>query len=544
MRVGLAQINPIIGAFEYNLQKILESIQKGKDSGVDLVVFPELTITGYPPMDLLEQPAFIASALNVLEQVKAHTDGIGVVLGLPMPNKGAGKPLFNSAVLLWNGDILGIYHKVLLPSYDVFDETRYFEPGGKPMAFDTPEGKIGITVCEDIWNDPNIFHRRLYHDDPVATLINQGVDVIVNISASPFEIGKQKIRCQLSRRISKGHHIPLIYVNQVGANDSLIFDGGSFVTGRDGNLLAQAREFEEDFIVVDTEKDQGMQCAEERPVGEVLYDALALGVKDYVNKIGFKKVLIGLSGGIDSAVTAAVAVKALGRDRVVGVSMPSRFTSTGTRSDARVLAERLGIEFHEVPIEQPFSAFLGLLSPIFKDKPFDVTEENIQSRIRGLILMAISNKFGYLVLNTGNKTELAVGYCTLYGDMVGGIAVIGDLTKGRVYELAETINRHEEVIPRTIITRPPSAELREDQKDTDTLPPYDILDQIVQLYIEERVGKDQLIKMGFDPEVVNRTLHMIRLNEYKRRQAPMALKVTKKAFGIGRRVPIVQTFED
>ena len=544
MRVGLAQINPIIGAFKHNLEKVFESIQKGKDLDVDLVVFPELTITGYPPMDLLEQPSFIDAALNVLEQVKANTDGIGVVLGLPMPNKDTGKPLFNSAVLLWDKEILGVYHKVLLPSYDVFDETRYFEPGDKPMAFQTPKGKIGITVCEDIWNDPNIFHRRLYHEDPVKTLIDQDVDFIVNISASPFEIGKQRIRCQLSQRISKGHNIPLIYVNQVGANDSLIFDGGSFVTGRDGNLLAQAREFEEDFVVVDTEKDEGLQCTEERPVGEVLYDALALGVRDYVDKIGFKRVLIGLSGGIDSAVTAAVAVKALGRDRVVGVSMPSRYTSSGTRSDARVLAERLGIEFHEVPIEQPFSAFLDLLAPVFQGKPFDVTEENIQSRIRGLILMAISNKFGYLVLNTGNKTELAVGYCTLYGDMVGGLAVIGDLTKGRVYELAKTINRDEELIPNTIITRPPSAELREDQKDTDTLPPYDILDKLVQLYIEERVGKAQLIKMGFDPEVVNRTLHMIRLNEYKRRQAPMALKVTKKAFGIGRRVPIVQTFED
>ncbi len=543
MKVALAQINPTIGAFEENLEQVLDAITGARQNKADLVVFPELALTGYPPLDLLERQAFVKRAREALKRVRDATGGIGVVIGFPEPNPAMeGKPLFNAAAVLWDRRVLGIHRKVLLPTYDVFDEARYFEPGPRPKVVETPVGRLGITICEDIWNDKAVWNRRLYHNDPAAALGSQGIDYLVNISASPFEQGKFDIRMQLARDVATRYRVPVIYVNQVGGNDSLIFDGRSFVVSPDGVGIAAAPAFQEALTVLDLDAVSPVEPPQLTPESELI-EALSLGVRDYVRKTGFSKVCIGLSGGIDSAVVAAIATRALGPRHVVAVSMPSRFSSVGTRTDARVLAGNLGIEFHEIPIEQPFKDFLDLLAPLFNDLPADVTEENIQSRVRGVILMALSNKFGCLVLNTGNKSELAVGYCTLYGDMVGGLAVIGDLSKHKVYGLAREFNRHGELIPETIITRPPSAELRPDQKDTDSLPDYDLLDRIVTLYLEQGMDGDEIKSSGIDPALVDRVIHMIRLAEYKRRQAPMALKVTAKAFGPGRVFPIVQGFE-
>ena len=541
--IALAQINPTVGAFEGNKKLILNAMSDAKQAGANLVIFPELAITGYPPLDLLERKAFIDRAMEVLDEIRAASDGLGVILGVPMANPDAsGKPLFNSAVMLWDGKVIGIHHKVLLPTYDVFDEARYFEPGTGVTVVDTQMGRIGLTVCEDIWNDAGALGRKLYHADPVSSMPD-GLDLLVNISASPFEHGKLSTRLKLARRAVDMAGCPLVYVNQIGGNDGLIFDGRSFVMTRDGNIAASARAFEQDLVLVADPNSADPTAMPVEQGDTELIDALALGMRDYVEKTGFRKVCLGLSGGIDSAVVAAIAVHGLGPDRVVAVSMPSRYSSTGTQSDARKLAQNLGVEFHEIPIEGPFSAFLDVLTPHFNGLPPDVTEENLQSRTRGAILMALSNKFGYLVLNTGNKSELAVGYCTLYGDMVGGLAVIGDLPKHKVYAVARAFNRDREIIPETIITRPPSAELRPDQKDTDSLPDYDVLDRVVSLYLEQGLDAREIKARGIDPAVVDRIVHLMRLAEYKRRQAPMALKVTAKAFGPGRVFPIVQRFE-
>jgi len=544
MKIALAQINPTVGAFKGNLEMILDAIKDARKQGVELVIFPELAITGYPPLDLLERKAFIRGAKEALDRVCNASAGIGVIIGVPEPNPDIeGKPLFNAAAVLWDGKLLGMHRKVLLPTYDVFDEARYFEPGPDPVVFDTPAGRLGVTICEDIWNDKYVWNHRPYHNDPMDTIGKAGVDIVINISASPFERGKVKTRLRLARDIAMRHEVPVIYVNQIGGNDSLIFDGRSFVVSAKGEVVAMSPAFKEDLMVLnDLERPVPREDTKKSPEGELI-DALALGVRDYVEKTGFNKVCLGLSGGIDSAVVAAIAARALGPDRVVAISMPSIYSSGDTRSDARVLADNFGIEFHEIPIKQPFDGFLDLFGPYFRGREPDVTEENLQSRTRGAILMALSNKFGYLVLNTGNKSELAVGYCTLYGDMVGGLAVIGDLPKHVVYGLAREFNRKGEMIPETTITRPPSAELRPDQKDTDSLPDYDILDRIVTLYLENGMDADEIKAQGIDSNVVDRVIHLIRVAEYKRRQAPMALKVTAKTFGQGRVFPIVQRFE-
>jgi len=543
MKVALSQINPTVGAFEDNLAMILDAIGNARRHGVDLVVFPELAVTGYPPLDLLERKAFINRAKDMLDRIRSASAGIGVIVGFPLPNPAMeGKPLFNAAAVIWDGQVLGVHRKVLLPTYDVFDESRYFEPGPEPVVFDTPVGRLGVTICEDIWNDRRIGGRRLYHNDPMEAIGRAGIDMVINISASPFEQGKIETRLSLAADVALQYKVPVIYVNQVGGNDGLIFDGRSFIMSAQGRLVAMSPAFQPDFLTLDNDAPIQRPDTGKSHDGEIM-DALALGLRDYVEKTGFHKVCLGLSGGIDSAVVAAIAVHALGPDRVVAVSMPSAFSSGGTRTDARVLAHNLGIEFHEIPIEQPFNAFLDLLKPEFQGRKPDVTEENLQSRVRGAILMALSNKFGWLVLNTGNKSELAVGYCTLYGDMAGGLAVIGDLPKHAVYSLAREFNRKGEKIPETIITRPPSAELRPDQKDTDSLPDYDLLDRIVTLYMEKGMDADEIKARGLASDVVDRVIHLIRMAEYKRRQAPIALKVTTKAFGQGRIFPIVQRFE-
>lgn len=543
MKIALAQINPTVGAFKGNLALILDGIMNARKQGVELVIFPELAITGYPPLDLLERKAFIRRAQDALDRIRAASANIGVIVGFPEPNPAMeGKALFNSAAVIWDTRVLGVHRKVLLPTYDVFDEARYFEPGPKPMAINTPVGRIGVTICEDIWNDKAVWNCRLYHNDPMDALGKAGIDMVVNISASPFEQGKVRTRIRLARDVAVLYKVPVIYVNQVGGNDSLIFDGRSFVVSAKGGVKAMAAAFQPDFMVLDDLDHTPNHDTDRTPDAELI-DALGLGLRDYVEKTGFHKVCLGLSGGIDSAVVAAIAVRALGPDRVVAVSMPSVYSSGETQNDAQVLAANLGVEFYEIPIKQPFNAFLDILGPLFQGRKPDVTEENLQSRVRGAILMAISNKFGYLVLNTGNKSELAVGYCTLYGDMVGGLAVIGDLPKHMVYSLAREFNITDELIPETIITRPPSAELRPGQKDTDNLPDYDILDRIVTLYMEDGMDADEITAQGIAADVVDRVIHLIRLAEYKRRQAPMALKVTTKAFGQGRIFPIVQRFE-
>ena len=547
MKIALAQINPTVGDIAGNCRKILDFIDQAKSRGAKIVVFPELSVIGYPPKDLLLKPRFVDDNLRGLQSIAARVSGIDAVVGYAERNSApVGRPLHNAVALLREGKIVSRHFKTLLPTYDVFDESRYFEPGlDERQNIVTIAGRpMGLSICEDLWNDEKMVPRRLYHQNPIADLNTAGAQVMINASASPFVVGKHRFRVELFSSQVKQFGKPLVYVNQVGGNDELVFDGNSVVFDARGNVIAQAKDFEEDLLLVDLLSPQPRALNLPSEISTI-YKALVLGLRDYVRKCGFSTVVLGLSGGIDSAATAALAVAALGKDKVLGVSMPSRFSSEHSIADAKKLAENLGIEFQIVPIAQIHDAYEETLTPYFHGRERDVTEENLQARVRGATLMAFSNKFNHLLLTTGNKSELAVGYCTLYGDMCGGLAVISDVPKTSIYALSEFINQQagHDLIPRNSITKPPSAELRPNQTDQDSLPPYDLLDAILYRYIEEEKSAGEIVKEGFERPTVTRVIKLVDRSEYKRRQAAPGLKVTSRAFGFGRRMPIAQRYE-
>ena len=543
MKLALAQFNPTVGDFAGNTASILALAERAKQRGADLAVFSELCICGYLPQDLLERPAFIDRNQKELKQLAAKL-ALPAIVGFVGKNKnGTGSGISNKAALICGGKVVFEQSKMLLPTYDVFDESRYFQPAAEQKVFGFADEKLGITICEDVWNDKNFWAVRRYDRDPVTELAAQGTSVIINISASPYTIDKRALRVDMLRSIALGHQLPVVYVNQVGGNDSLIFDGASVALTVDGKVAAQAAAFEEDLVLFDTATGRGE--IHEQPPEEIAYAfrALVMGARDYVHKCRFAKAIVGLSGGIDSAVVAAIAVQALGAENVLGVSMPGPFSSEGSIADAKAVAQNLGMELKIIPITPVFDAYRAALKPAFGARKADVTEENIQARIRGNYLMALSNKFGSMVLSTGNKSELAVGYCTLYGDMAGGLAVISDVPKLMVYELAKFINRQREIIPRSTIEKPPSAELRPDQKDEDSLPPYSVLDRILKAYIEDLRSPQEIAdKYGFDLKLVREIALLVDRSEYKRKQAAPGLKITSRAFGFGRPFPIVQRF--
>jgi NAD+ synthase/NAD+ synthase (glutamine-hydrolysing) len=543
MKIALAQFNPTVGDLSGNAARILSLAEQALARGAKLAVFSELCLCGYPPQDLLERPAFIDRNLKELKELAKKLPLPAIIGYAGRVKKGRGKAIANKAALLCGGRIVFEQNKMLLPTYDVFDESRYFQPAERQTVYDFANQQLGITICEDVWNDKNFWPNMLYERDPVTELVTQGSTLLLNISASPYTIDKRSLRFDMLKSIAKTHHRPVVYVNQVGGNDSLIFDGASLALTADGKIAAQALAFEEDLVMFDTETGQGEIHPQPKQEIEYAYRALVLGTRDYVSKCGFKRVLVGLSGGIDSAVVAAIAVDALGAANVQGVSMPGPFSSMGSKDDAKALAQNLGVELIPLPIGGVFEAYRQALAPAFGDRPVDVAEENIQARIRGNYLMALSNKFGSMVLSTGNKSELAVGYCTLYGDMAGGLAVISDVPKLMVYELARWINRERELIPRATIDKPPSAELRPDQKDEDSLPPYDVLDRILKAYIEDlKSPQDIADKYGFDLKLVKDIALLVDRSEYKRKQAAPGLKITSRAFGFGRPFPIAQRF--
>jgi len=541
MKIALCQINPVIGDFSHNTRLILNATEQAKSAGCSLAVFPELSLVGYPPKDLLERPAFIKENLKALESLAAKVQGIHVLCGYVDRNPlSTGKALVNSVALIKDGKILKKGGKRLLPTYDVFDETRYFEPASQGLTFQLQDKRIGVTICEDIWNVGDLEGVPRYALDPAEELAGQGMDILVNLSASPYTLNKRAVRQKILEKISTHHRVTTLYCNQVGGNDDLLFDGASMVVDRSGRLILQGKEFEPDLIPWDSDKHyeefKGPSHSEE----ESILKGLVMGTRDYVVKCGFKSVLIGLSGGIDSSLVAVIAQKAFGSENVMGVSMPSQYTSQMSRDDARALAQNLGIQFIEIPINDIFISYTRSLAEAFKGLKPDETEENIQARIRGSLLMALSNKFRSLLLSTGNKSETATGYCTIYGDMNGGLAVISDVPKTLCYRIAKYINKDQEIIPRRIISRPPSAELRPDQTDQDSLPPYDVLDGILDAAIEKNLAFDDIVALGYDPYTVRDVLRRIVVNEYKRRQAAPGLKVTSKAFGYGRRYPIAR----
>jgi NAD+ synthetase len=550
MRVAIAQLDFTVGDFGGNFSKVRDAVVQARGQRADLVVLSELATVGYPPYDLLDRPDFVDRNLLQLERIAALSgDGLAVLTGFAERNtSGQGKPLHNSAALCVDGRVVDRYHKCLLPTYDVFDEARYFEPGGDVRVLHLKGVRLGVSVCEDVWADPDLDGRSLYHRDPVMDLLDRGADILINVSASPFELGKAAQRRDLVRRYAAQAGRYFFYANQVGGNDELVFDGHSIVVNPAGEVVARARDFAEDLLVYEVPEDQAKAGAGVlRPVAqseeEEAVKALELGLRDYVAKTGFEKVAIGLSGGIDSAVTAAVASRALGPDRVLGVAMPSRYSSPGSVTDAEELASNLGISFRLVPIDEIFQQYLDALEPVFEDLPHDVTEENIQARVRGAVLMALSNKLGCMVLATGNKSELAVGYATLYGDMCGGMAVLADVPKTLVYRIAGYLNADQEVVPASTIRKPPSAELRPDQTDQDSLPPYDVLDRVVEAYVERNRSVDEIVASGLDRVMVERVVGMINRSEHKRRQAAPGIKITSKAFGSGRRYPIAARVE-
>ena len=552
MKLALAQINPTVGDFVGNTRKIIQRSVTAHDQGAGLVIFPELAVCGYPPADLLEKPSFIARAQDALHEVAQATSqasGLAILCGslTPVPDI-AGKRVMNSAVLLRDGQVEFVQSKMLLPYYDVFDEQRYFLPAESQSVCHLAGVRLAITVCEDAWNDKNFWRKRLYQVDPVENLMHQGADIILNISASPYYRGKREIRYKMLSALARHHNVPVVMVNQVGGNDSLIFDGSSLAIAPDGGCIAQARSFEEDLVLFDLDAAGRPVCghgAQHDPAEEdaAVYSALVLGTRDYVTKCGFSKAIVGLSGGIDSALVAAIATDALGPESVIGVGMPSEFSSQGSIDDGRQLAQNLGIHWELLPIADIFSSHLRVLATPLRGYAPDITEENLQSRIRGTLLMAMSNKLSALVLTTGNKSEMATGYCTLYGDMVGALAVIGDVYKTVVYRLARYANRERELIPESTLLKPPSAELRPDQKDTDSLPPYEILDPILEAYVEHYETAEMILKScgtqaGVDLGMIQSIVRMVERSEYKRQQAAPVLKVTPKSFGSGRRFPI------
>jgi len=540
VKVALGQINTTVGDFTGNTVKIIDYSRRAAAAGASLILFPELAVCGYPPRDLVEKPAFVARNEQCIREIAEQTRGIAVLVGFASKaDTGTGKSVRNSAALLRDGRVEFVQHKRLLPTYDVFDELRNFAPAHQQHLFEFCGNRLAITICEDAWNDKSFWNRPLYRIDPVQELVEAGGNFILNISASPFYAGKPELREEMLTALARRHRAPVVMCNLVGGNDQVVFDGSSVVVSPDGQVVAQAKSFEEDLIYFDTASMTGDKREVPHTTEATSYAALVLGTRDYVRKCGFQRVILGLSGGIDSALTAAIAVDALGAENVMGVGMPGPYSSQGSIDDARALASALGIRFELLPILKPYEAFLDTLTPAFADCAPDATEENIQARIRGTLLMALSNKFGALVLTTGNKSELAVGYCTLYGDMAGALAVISDVPKTMVYRLARYVNTRRMVIPQATLEKPPSAELRPNQTDQDTLPPYDVLDMILEGYVEEYKTAEQIAEEhGFDPALVRKVVKMIETAEYKRHQAAPGLKITEKAFGVGRRFPI------
>jgi NAD+ synthase (glutamine-hydrolysing) len=552
VKIALAQINPTVGDFTGNTNKILEYAARAEEQGADLAVFPELAVCGYPPADFLEKTAFVARACQAVDEIAAWTAAPGrpaLLVGSVMPDHSpVGKRVGNVAVLLSGGKIAFVQQKMLLPFYDVFDEQRYFEPAVSQSLTMVDGQPLAVTICEDAWNDKGFWPRQLYSVDPVDSLMRQWQSksavldghprLILNISASPFNQGKPQVRQRMLAAIAERHNAFVLMVNQVGGNDGLVFDGSSIMLSPKGDVIARAACFAEDLVLVDTENFTDTNHSPCDDIAEV-WQALVLGTRDYVRKCGFSKALVGLSGGIDSALVAAIAVEALGAENVVGIGMPTEYSSLGSIADARKLAKNLGIRFELLPIHDAFAEFQKVLDPLFRGTPFGLAEENLQPRIRGTLLMALSNKFGALVLTTGNKSEMAVGYCTLYGDMVGALAVIGDVYKTRVYELSHYANRGREIIPQSTIDKPPSAELRPGQRDTDSLPPYDVLDPILKAYVERYLSAEEIAEeQNVDAALVRSVLKLVEQSEYKRQQAAPVLKVTEKSFGTGRRFPI------
>ena len=544
MKVGLAQINPTVGDFAANSAAILAAYSSLVKSGAEVVITPELALPGYPPLDLLFKSRFVPQNLAALDALHAQVGEIPLLVGCVDVNTGPGRPFRNTAAILERGKPIRKISKSLLPTYDVFDEARYFQPAEKNEPVEIAGIRCGVTICEDIWSREYL-PRPLYDCDPLASLAAQGAKVILNLSASPFEVGKPRRRFEMLAARARTHRVAIAYCNTVGGNDQLIFDGNSFAISETGECLAQLAPFRTESALAEFKiqnsrfKIPSFQCDEEE-----LFDALVLGTRDYFAKCGFKSAVLGLSGGIDSAVTAVIGAAALGAENVLGVTMPTRYSSEGSVGDSLQLAAALGIRCLTIPIEKSFTAFKEQMTPFFEGKPEDVTEENMQPRLRGMTLMALSNKFGHLLLTTGNKSELAVGYCTLYGDMCGGLAVISDVPKMMIYQLARWLNRNREIIPAATIEKPPSAELRPDQRDQDTLPPYEILDPILELLIEDHLSPDEIIARGFDAQTVRWVVKRVAQNEYKRAQAVPGLRVTSKAFGVGRKMPVAQRFAE
>jgi NAD+ synthase (glutamine-hydrolysing) len=561
MKIALAQINSTVGDLCGNAKRILEFSRRAAESGANVVVFPELSLTGYPPRDLLEKENFLDGTEQHLERLAADTAtlNVSIICGtVTRTGSSTGLPIYNSAAVLQGGRITFRQHKMLLPTYDVFDEARYFEPAVKQSPLALGDAVSALTICEDIWNDKQYWERRRYSRDPVEELASAGARILISINASPYHMGKRAQRTEIFRATARHFRVPIVYVNQVGGNDQLLFDGTSFAMNPEGEVIACAASFEEDLVMMDSQALTGERHDNYSDECEAVYQALAMGTRDYIRKCGFERVIVALSGGIDSALTAAIAVDAVGKENVIGVGMPGPYSSEHSVIDARDLARNLGIRFELIPIKDQYDAFLNVLEPLFTaQKPsagasLGVTEENLQSRLRGVTMMALSNKWGALVLTTGNKSELAVGYCTLYGDMCGGLAVISDVPKTLVYSLSRVANKRHSLgpgasgaIPENTFTKPPSAELRPDQKDTDSLPPYEVLDQILRLYIENNDAPQQIAEALHLPLVLVRDLvNKVDRNEYKRQQAAPGLKVTTKAFGIGRRFPIAQRFSE
>jgi NAD+ synthase (glutamine-hydrolysing) len=540
VKIALGQINPTVGDFAGNSAKIIEYSQRAKTAGAGLILFPELSVCGYPPRDLVERASFVVHNREAVEHIAAETRGISVICGLVTPAQAdTGKSVMNSAALLADGGIKFVQSKMLLPTYDVFDEMRNFAPARSQVLLPFCGRQMALTICEDAWNDKHFWPRRLYSVDPVDALIQAGGNFVLNISASPFWAGKRELRREMLATIARNDRVPVAFVNQVGGNDSLVFDGSSMVFDRAGTVIAQGKSFEEDLIFFDSDALTGELHEQIEGEEASIYAALVLGTRDYMRKCGFRQAIIGLSGGIDSALTAAIAVDAVGAENVIGVGMPGPYSSQGSVDDARELAANFGIRFELLCITEIFESFKKTLSGVFKKYPEDVTEENIQSRIRGSLLMALSNKFGALVLSTGNKSELGVGYCTLYGDMAGGLAVINDVPKTLVYRLSAYVNSQRVRIPQSTIDKPPSAELKPGQLDSDSLPPYDVLDAILEDYVEQSHSAEQIAREhGFDLDLVKKVIRMVERNEYKRQQAAPGIKISPKAFGYGRRFPI------
>jgi NAD+ synthase (glutamine-hydrolysing) len=549
MKIALAQTNSTVGDLDGNADLILSFAARARALGAEAAVFPELTLTGYPPRDLLEKQNFLDQTEQQLERVAAESANLGITIicgTVTRTGSSSGNPIYNTAAVLAGGKVVFRQNKMLLPSYDVFDETRYFEPAPRQFPLTLSGTPTALTICEDAWNDKQFWERRLYSRDPVEELAQAGARVLISINASPYHMGKRALRREIFSATARHFHMPSVYVNQVGGNDQLVFDGSSFAMNAEGQVIASAASFEEDLVLVDTQTLTGDHHENYSDECEAVYQALVIGTRDYIRKCGFARVIIGLSGGIDSSLTAAIAVDAVGRENVTGVGMPGPYSSEHSVSDARDLAHHLGIRFEIIPIGNQYQAYLGVLSPLFDGGTTGVTEENLQARLRAVTLMALSNKWGAIVLTTGNKSELAVGYCTLYGDMCGGLAVISDVPKTLVYTLSRVANqRHANAIPENVFVKPPSAELRPDQKDSDSLPPYEVLDQILRAYIENNDAPQQISdSLDLPLELVRDIVNKVDRNEYKRQQAAPGLKVTTKAFGIGRRFPIAQRFSE